>query len=82
MQKGVLFHGAAAKVLVLTVGERMAIGRLAVGCGRRDVGNLFGNGVLTADRCDTDVRGFAGFGEGIVAAVEVFTLLQIRKLAS
>lgn len=75
MQKGVLFYGATAKVLVLTVSVRMAVGRLAVGCGRRDVGNLFGNGVLAADGCDTNVRGFACFGEGIVAAVEVFTLL-------
>ena len=35
-------------------------------------------GVLGADGGDTDVRGLAGLGEGVVAAVEVFALLQME----
>jgi hypothetical protein len=48
----------------------------AVGCGRSDVRNLLGVGVLTTDLGDTDVTGLAGLGEGVVAAVEVLALLQ------
>jgi hypothetical protein len=40
------------------------------------VRNLLGNGVFATDGGDTDVGGFAGFGEGVVAAVEVLALLR------
>jgi hypothetical protein len=39
------------------------------------VGDVLGNRVLRAHLGDTDVGGFAGFGEGIVARVEVLALL-------
>lgn len=41
--------------------------------GMRDV---LGDGVLAAYLGDAGVRGFAGFGEGVVAAVEVFAFLD------
>jgi hypothetical protein len=44
-------------------------------CGRGDVGNLFGIGVLTADLGNADVSCLAGLGEGVIAAVEVLALL-------
>jgi hypothetical protein len=47
----------------------------AVWCRRGDVGNLFGVGVLAADLGDTHVSCLTGFGEGIVATVEVLALL-------
>jgi hypothetical protein len=36
---------------------------------------LIGFGVLGADGGDAGVRGFAGFGEGVVTGVEVLALL-------
>lgn len=36
------------------------------------------DGVFAADLCDADVGGFAGFGEGVVAGVEVFAFLMER----
>jgi hypothetical protein len=47
----------------------------AVRCRRSDVGDLFGVGVLAADLGDTNVSCLAGFGEGVVATVEVLALL-------
>lgn len=37
--------------------------------------DILGERVFRADRGDADVGGFAGFGESIVAGVEVFALL-------
>ena len=37
--------------------------------------DVVGVGVFGADGCDACVGGFAGFGEGVVAGVEVFALL-------
>ena len=37
--------------------------------------NILGDGVLAADLGDAYVGGFAGFGEGVVAGVEVLALL-------
>lgn len=34
-------------------------------------------GVLGADAAGVDARGFAGFGEGVVAAVEVFAVFEL-----
>ena len=45
-------------------------------CGRGHVRDLLGVGVLAADLGDASVRGLAGLGEGVVAAVEVLALLQ------
>lgn len=39
--------------------------------------DVLGNWVLAADLGDTDVGGFASFGEGVVARVEVFALLKL-----
>ena len=38
--------------------------------------NVLGQRVLGADGRDADVRGLAGLGEGVVAAVEVLALLK------
>lgn len=40
--------------------------------------NLLRHGVLAADGSDTNVRGFSGFGEGVVAAVKVLALLEVE----
>lgn len=41
-------------------------------------------GVLSADGCDTCISGFAGFGESIVAGVEVLAFLggRVRDVRS
>lgn len=54
----------------------VAIAILPGGCRRGDVWNLLGVGVFAADLGDADVASFAGFGEGVVAAVEILALLQ------
>ena len=43
---------------------------------RGQVRDVLGQRVLRADRGDAGVRGLAGLGEGVVAAVEVFALLR------
>jgi hypothetical protein len=43
------------------------------------VRDVFGERVLFANGGDADVAGFAGFGEGVVAAVKVFAFLRKRK---
>ena len=43
------------------------------------MGDVLGRRVLAADGGDADVGGFAGFGEGVVAGVEVFTLLTLME---
>lgn len=45
-------------------------------CGWGHVRDLLGVGVLAADLGDAGVAGLAGFGEGVVAAVEVLALLR------
>lgn len=37
--------------------------------------DVFGNGMFATDGCHANIRGFAGFGKGVVARVEVFALL-------
>ena len=37
--------------------------------------DVFGERVLRADGGDTDVGGFASFGEGVVTGVKIFALL-------
>lgn len=54
------------------------------GCGARrggggQVRDVFGLWVLRADGGDARVGGFAGFGEGVVAGVEVFAFLERGK---
>ena len=44
------------------------------------VRDVFGERVLGADLGDADVGGFAGFGEGVVAGIEVFALLRVWGL--
>jgi hypothetical protein len=72
VQEGRLLHGAAALLAVAVLCG--CAGR----CGRGDVGDLLGVGVLAADLGDADVAGLAGFGEGVVAAVEVLALLEME----
>ena len=73
MQEGVFLDRAASQLpLCLAVAVAILSGR----CGRGDVRNLLGVGVFAADLGDADVASFAGFGEGIVAAVEVLALLR------
>jgi hypothetical protein len=38
--------------------------------------NIFWIGVFASDGGDADVRGFAGFGESVVAGIKVFALLN------
>lgn len=47
------------------------------GCGQ--VGDVLGDWVARADAGDTDVRGFAGFAEGVVTRVEIFPLLGVGR---
>ena len=65
-----LFDWAAGLLLSVAV-----LSVEAIRCGRGDVGNLLGVGVLATDLGDADVAGLACFGEGVVAAVEVLALL-------
>lgn len=44
-----------------------------------EVGDVFGEGVLGADGGDATFGGFARFGEGVVARVEVLALLCSGK---
>lgn len=37
--------------------------------------DVFRNWVFAADLRDADIRGFASFGEGVVARIEVFAFL-------
>lgn len=47
--------------------------------GGGEVGDIFSLGVLGADGGHACVGGFAGFGEGVVAGVEVFAFLLMVK---
>lgn len=57
----------------------MTIASVAVAVGRDGggkVGDVFWKWVLGADGGDAAFGGFAGFGEGVVARVEVFAFLR------
>lgn len=56
-----------------TIPVAAAVG--SVRTGRGQMWDILGERVFRADRGDADVGGFAGFGESIVAGVEVFALL-------
>jgi hypothetical protein len=75
VQEGVFLDRAASQ-LALRLGAAVAIAVLSGWCGRCDVRDLLGVGVLAADLGDADVTSFAGFGECVVAAVEVLALLR------
>ncbi len=64
---------AAVAVAVAVAGGDGAVG--AHGAGGRQVRDVFREGVLGADGGDAAFGGFARFGEGVVARVEVFALL-------
>lgn len=71
----VLTTDGAANLAILRWAGSVAGG----GCG--EVGDVFWKGVLGADRGDANVGGFAGFAEGVVARVEVFTFLErVRRV--
>jgi hypothetical protein len=55
----------------------LAIGRAGVGDLLRKVRDGVRGGVGVAEAADQRVVGFAGFGEGVVARVEVFALFQL-----
>jgi hypothetical protein len=46
---------------------------------RSEVGDVLRDRVAGADAGDADIRGFAGFAEGVVARVEVFALLFVGR---
>lgn len=72
MQEGRFFDRAAAvAALILAI---LGVPIVPVN-GWRNVWDLFWNGVLTANCSNADVGGLPGFGEGIVAGVEVFAFL-------
>jgi hypothetical protein len=54
-------------------GDAVAAGELV--CERGEVGDGVGGGVFCADGGHAAVGGFAGFGEGVVAGVEIFAFL-------
>ena len=59
-------------------GARVAVASVAVAVGRHgggEVGDVFWEWVLRADGGDAALGSFAGFGEGVVAGVEVFAFL-------
>jgi len=85
IQKAALLHRAPccnrsqwrAEHRLLTATNARADGPMsAILCRRARVRDVFGDGVFAADLGGADVLGFAGFGEGVVAGVEVFALLQ------
>jgi hypothetical protein len=58
----------------------MAVGAAAWRSGRgwrREVGDLFGDGVLGADGAGVDAVALASLGHGIVTAVKVLALLEV-----
>lgn len=59
-------------------GARVTVASVAVAVGRHgggEVGDVFWEWVLGADGGDAALGGLAGFGEGVVAGVEVFAFL-------
>ena len=45
--------------------------------GRREMGDVFWERMFGANATSVDGRGLAGFGECIVARIEIFTLLEL-----
>ena len=55
----------------------LAIGRAGVGVLLREVRDGVWGRVLATEATDQCVVGLAGFGEGVIAGVEVFALLEL-----
>jgi len=55
----------------------LAVGRAGVGVLLREVRDGVWGGMLAAEATNQRVVGLAGFGEGVVAGVEVFALLEL-----
>lgn len=81
LQEAALLYGTTALAARYGPGARVAvtIGR-AIGTGRGQVRDIFGERMLRADVGDAAFRCFAGFGKRIVAGVEILTLLLARQL--
>lgn len=81
MQKAALFDGTPRCLLLLAAAGGLQVGDEAAGAGavdgRREVGDVLGDGVLGADGASVDRVGLAGLGEGVVAAVKVLALLEV-----
>jgi len=76
MQKAALLDGTARLYASAGVLEEVTRGPAVVD-GAREVGDVLGDGVLGADGARVDGIGLAGLGEGVVARVEVFALLEV-----
>jgi hypothetical protein len=50
-------------------------GVLGTGGGRSEMGDVLWDWMAGADAGDANIRGFAGFAEGVVARIKVFALL-------
>jgi hypothetical protein len=72
MQEGVFLDWTASTALLAVA----IVSVEAIWCRRGDMRNLLGVGVLAADLGDANVAGLTSLGEGVVAAVEIFALLQ------
>ena len=55
----------------------LAVGRAGVGVLLREMRDGVWGGVLAAEATDQRVVGLAGFGESVIAGVEVFALLEL-----
>jgi len=62
-----------------TVGTTGGTIAATVGAGGGQMRNIFWQWVLATNGGNAAFGGFAGFGEGVVAGVEVFTLLVIVR---
>ncbi len=81
VQEATLFHWTPARSTrkrstVSAIGGTIAA---AVGAGGGQVRYVFWKRVLAANGGNAAFGGFAGLGKGVVAGVEVFTLLVIVK---
>ena len=80
LQEAALLYRATALAARYRPGTRVtiAIGS-AIWTGRGQVRDIFGERMLRANGGDTAFRCFSGFGERVVARVEVLTLLLARQ---
>jgi len=82
IQKAALLHRTAA-LEANRGGDRMNISVAATtlvcrsDAGRREVRDVFGEGMLGANAACIDGACFAGLGEGVIAGVEVFALFEV-----
>lgn len=83
LQDAAFLDGRARHVALVAL-RRLQVQRVAVGvCGRLcvwrrgQVWDRVWRGMFDADAGDADVACFAGFAEGVVAAIEVFALLAL-----